>query len=250
MYVLLQNPVIYAFRVVYKFGKIESVNVRSKGKDTFAFISFAHESDAYEAMKRRDGYQFDKHHRMRVETSKGSRRDDRDRERGDRGDRDRERDRDYDRGYGRDSYDRRDRRDYSDKYDSRGSNNRRERPTPKINESYFKVIVENIPEGCSWQDLKDFIKKDHPSVKFTEVKDGKGTAGFEAREDAEKVIEDLNNTPLRSRDGVETTVSMSLSLPEVAAESNQASAEPREYEREEKDVREDRRSRSRSHSRD
>ncbi len=248
MYVSRSPYYFIYYYVVYKFGKIESVNVRSKGKDTFAFISFNHESDAYEAMKRRDGYQFDKHHRMRVEVSKGSRQGDRDRgDRGDRGDRDR--DRDYDRGNRRDGYDRRDRRDYGDKYDSRGSNNRRERPTPKINENYFKVVVENLPEGCSWQDLKDFIKKEHPTVKFTEVKDGKGIAGFEVKEDAEKVIEDLNNSTLRSRDGVEATVTMSLTLPEVVEETHETT-DARENDREEKDVRDDRRSRSRSHSRD
>jgi RNA recognition motif-containing protein len=223
--------------VVYKFGKIESVNVRSKGKDTFAFITFYDDRDARDAMSRRDGYQFDKYHRMRVEVSKGSRRDDRDR--------------DNDRGYGRDSYERRDRgdrRDYADKYDDRRSN-RRERPTPKINEKYVKVVVENMPEGCSWQDLKDFIKKDHPSVKFTEVNGGKGTAGFETKEEAEKVVEALNNSSMKNRDGAESTVTMTIVMPDLIEESNGA-PEGREDDRKDMDIRDDRRSRSRSHSRD
>lgn len=157
---------------------------------------------------------------MRVEFSRGK---------GDRNDRSDRHD-DYDRrdrrdDYGRrDDYDNRRDRDYgrdsrygNDRYgrsDNKGRQQRRERPAARINESLYKVIVDNMPEGVSWQDLKDFFKKNAgPDVKFTEVKDGQGIAGFETREQALSAIEGMNKTVLRNKNDEESTVSMTLAEP-------------------------------------
>jgi hypothetical protein len=103
-----------------------------------------------------------------------------------------------------------------------------------------------MPEGCSWQDLKDFVKAGGHNVKFADVKDGKGLAGFENLEDAEKALDALNNTVLKTRQGAESTVSMTIEMPTVTEEPRE---EPTEANHE-RDTEMDRRSRSRSRSHD
>ena len=188
---------------------------------------------------------------MRVECSRGgknkeTRRDDRDR-RDDYGRRD-----DYDRrdDYSsskrddykrRDDYDSRD-KDYGRGYDSWKDNSwnsrndysskpreRRERVGPRLNEKYYKVVVENMPEGISWQDLKDFFKKNGAAdVKFTDVKDGQGIAGFEAKDSAERAIEAMNNTAMKNRNDAESTVTMTLREPVIAEEEPRKEDAPME----------------------
>lgn len=139
---------------------------------------------------------------MRVEASK-PRRDDRDDRRDER--------------RGRDDYDRRDSRD--DRGYGASRPERRERPVARINDKLVRVIVDDLPEGSSWQDLKDFIRTNGGEVKFTEIKNGKGVAGFETKEDAEKAIERLNNTVMRNRDKKEATVTLTLDAVVPAAET-------------------------------
>jgi transcription initiation factor TFIID subunit 15 len=110
----------------------------------------------------------------------------------------------------------------------------------------YKLVVESMPEGCSWQDLKDFVKSGGHNIKFADIKDGKGLAGFEHQEDAEKALEALNNTVLKTRQGAESTVTMTLEMPSVAEESREESTE----DRKDADAEMDRRSRSRSRSQD
>lgn len=77
-----------------------------------------------------------------------------------------------------------------------------------------------MPEGISWQDLKDFFKKNAgPDVKFTEVKDGQGIAGFETREQAQSAIEGMNKTALRNKNGDDSIVSMTLVEPSSTSET-------------------------------
>jgi len=77
-----------------------------------------------------------------------------------------------------------------------------------------------MPEGVSWQDLKDFFKKNAgPDVKFTEVKERRGIAGFETKEQALNAIADMNNTVLKNKNDEESTVSMSLLEPAAPTES-------------------------------
>ena len=62
---------------------------------------------------------------------------------------------------------------------------------------YHKVRVINMPPGSSWQDLKDFCRQ-VADVKFTEVRDGIGLAGFQSERDVRRVIEDLSGTKMKS----------------------------------------------------
>ena len=99
------------------------------------------------------------------------------------------------------------------------------------------MIVDNLPEGSSWQDLKDFIRTNGNEVKFTEIKDGKGVAGFETREQADKAMDTLNNAVMKNRDNKESNVTLTFVEPEVA--------EPASTETPVNAVEDERRSRSR-----
>lgn len=132
----------------------------------FAFISFEDSRDAEDAVRGRDGYNFDGY-RLRVEFAKGERRaagfDDRDR------DRDRGRDRDPPRKGG-------------------GGGKRTD----------YGVIVTNIPRGCSWQDLKDFMRK-AGDVVFSDIdKYGEGVVEFSNRDDMEYAIRSLDDTEFKN----------------------------------------------------
>jgi hypothetical protein len=76
--------------------------------------------------------------------------------------------------------------------------------------------------------LKDFVKSGGHNVKFADVRDGKGLAGFEHLEDAEKALEALNNTVLKTRQGAESTVTMTLEMPSVVEETRENYADVKE----------------------
>lgn len=57
----------------YKYGRMKEVDIKQPPRPpAYAFITFEHEDDAHDAVKGRDGYEFDGS-RLRVEFAKGSR---------------------------------------------------------------------------------------------------------------------------------------------------------------------------------
>ncbi len=153
---------IYLF--LFRYGKIRNIDIKTPARPpAFAFITFDDNRDAEDAVRGRDGYSYDGR-RLRCEFAKGDRRD-----------RDDRRD------------DRRDRKDRDDR--RRGSDRRR---------SDFAVQVTNLPRGCSWQDLKDLMRK-IGDVTFADAnKYGEGTVEFSNREDMDKAIKDLDDTEFKS----------------------------------------------------
>lgn len=149
----------------YKYGRIRDIELKTPARPpAFAFISFEDSRDAEDAVRGRDGYNFDGY-RLRVEFAKGERRgggyDDRDRDR-DRRDRDPPR---------------------------KGGGGRR---------TDYGVIVTNLPRGCSWQDLKDFMRK-AGDVVFSDVdKYGEGVVEFSNRDDMEYAIRSLDDTEFKN----------------------------------------------------
>ncbi|QDZ18814.1 RNA-binding domain-containing protein [Chloropicon primus] len=106
--------------VFYKCGKIVDIDLKLPPRPPgFAFIEFDHADDADEAVRRRDGYDFDGY-KLRVEIAKG------------RGG-----------GRGRDG----------------GRDGRGGRAGRGPRNMHLCVEVENLPDRCSWQDLKDFMRK-------------------------------------------------------------------------------------------
>ena len=62
----------------------------------------------------------------------------------------------------------------------------------------YGVIVSNLPRGCSWQDLKDFMRK-AGDVVFTDVeRGGDGIVEFSNRDDMEYAIKSLDDTEFKS----------------------------------------------------
>jgi arginine/serine-rich splicing factor 1/9 len=94
------------------------------GQATFAFVEFEDDRDAEDAVRDRDGYKFGGA-RLRVEMSRGK-------------------------------------RDFAaapssgGRYDPRPPSGGGRGPPRRTD---YKVIVENLPSGASWQDLKDHMRK-------------------------------------------------------------------------------------------
>ena len=63
----------------------------------------------------------------------------------------------------------------------------------------FKVTVENIPRGGSWQDLKDFCRDGGFSdVAYTDVQGSEGVIKFRTEDEAERAVKDLDDTTFKS----------------------------------------------------
>ncbi len=84
-------------------------------------------------------------------------------------------------GIGRDEPRREDRRDDR----RRGAAGRR---------SDFAVKVSNLPRNCSWQDLKDFMRKAGDVIHTDTYKNGEGLVEFSNRDDMERAIRTLDDT--------------------------------------------------------
>lgn len=138
--------------------------------------------DAEDAVRGRDGYEFEGH-RIRAEFPRGSR----ERGGGNRG---------YGGGGGR----------------SGGFGGRSRGPPPR--HSQFQVLVSGLPPTGSWQDLKDHMRE-AGDVLYTDVyKDGTGIVEFQLREDMKFAIKNLDDSKFRShevRSGSSTTVKMFVS---------------------------------------
>ncbi len=63
----------------------------------------------------------------------------------------------------------------------------------------FRVVVTNLPERTSWQDLKDFFRP-VGDVGFTDVdqRNGEGVVEFMYKEDMKKAIRKLDRTTMRN----------------------------------------------------
>lgn len=106
------------------------------------------------------------------------------------------------------------------------------------------VLVSGLPKSCSWQDLKDFMRK-AGDVVYTDVNGeaGEGVVEFSNREDMEEAVRKLDDTEFKNR---YDTAFIRIKMRSGAVDQ----AEEREGGREERDDRGRDRSRSRSRSRD
>lgn len=149
-----------------RYGRIREIDIKNQGRPpAFAFVVFDDYRDAEDAVHGRDGYLFDGA-RIRVEMARGGRGGDR----GDRGDRG---------GY-RDSRD--------DRSRTRTGGKRTE----------FGVVVSGLPRSCSWQDLKDFMRK-AGDVAYADVdRRGEGFVDFFSAADMDRAIETLDNTEFKN----------------------------------------------------
>lgn len=157
----------------HKFGKVTFVDLKNRRGPPFAFVEFEDNRDADDAVKARDGYDYDGY-RLRVEFPRGggpgSYRGSRGSTSGDRGGR----------GEGRD----------------RGGNR-----GPPARRSQFRVVVTGLPASGSWQDLKDHMRE-AGDVCFADVyKDGTGVVEYLRHEDMKYAIKKLDDSRFRSHEG-------------------------------------------------
>ncbi|KAK1366391.1 Serine/arginine-rich splicing factor SR34A [Heracleum sosnowskyi] len=152
----------------YKYGRIVDIELKIPSRPPcFCFVEFDDPRDADDAIRGRDGYNFDGC-RLRVELAHGGRRASSSDRRG---------------GYGGGSF-----------------GGGRGRPTISRH-SEFRVIVRGLPSSASWQDLKDQMRK-AGDVSFAEVfrdRDGAyGLVDYTNYEDMKYAIKKLDDTEFKN----------------------------------------------------
>ena len=186
--------------IFYKFGKIRDIDLHIRGRrmPAFAFLEFEDQMDARDAVRSRDGYEFDGC-RLRVEVPKGGGRSEGGfggygSGGGGGGDGDRGGDRGGGRGGGGGGY---------GGFSSRGGSSFRGRP-PKRTE--FRVMVTGMPPSGSWQDLKDHFRPAGEICFADAYRDGTGVLEFASRRAMDYAIDELNETRFRSHEGESSTI--------------------------------------------
>lgn len=142
----------------YKFGRITDIQIKKPQRPpAFAFISFEHPRDADDAVRYRDGYDFDGG-RIRVEIMRGHAGGG---------------------GYGGGGY---------------GHGGPPVDIMRGSGMSQYRVIVSGLPKSASWQDLKDHFKR-HCDVMRTDVdRQGRGCVEFRTARDLEDGLKLHNST--------------------------------------------------------
>ncbi|KAM1257348.1 hypothetical protein TB2_030912 [Malus domestica] len=148
----------------FKYGRIAHIDLKVPPRPPgYAFVEFEDARDAEDALRGRDGYDFDGH-RLRVELAHGGR------------------------GHSSSS----DRHsNYSGGRGGRGMSRR----------SDYRVLVSELPPSASWQDLKDHMRR-AGDVCFSQVfRDGSGTTGivdYTNLEDMKYAIKKLDGSEFRN----------------------------------------------------
>ncbi|XP_074558897.1 serine/arginine-rich splicing factor SR30-like [Curcuma longa] len=148
----------------YKYGSIIDIDLKIPPRPPgYAFVEFEDARDAEDAIRGRDGYNFDGH-RLRVELAHG--------------------------GRGQSSS--------LDRHSSYSSAGRRGGVSRR---SEFRVMVTGLPSSASWQDLKDHMRR-AGDVCFSEVfRDGGGTVGivdYTNYDDMKYAIRKLDDSEFRN----------------------------------------------------
>ncbi|KAL4557225.1 hypothetical protein LXL04_035398 [Taraxacum kok-saghyz] len=147
----------------YKYGRILDIELKIPPRPPcYCFVEFANARDAEDAIRGRDGYNFDGC-RLRVELAHGG-------------------------------------RGQSSSSDRHGSSHGKGR-SGLSRYSEFRVIVRKLPSSASWQDLKDHMRK-AGDVCFAEVsRDSEGTFGlvdYTNYDDMKYAIRKLDDTEFRN----------------------------------------------------
>lgn len=174
--------------IFYKYGQIKRISIKpgeaGGGQPAFCFVEFAHPDDAYEAVKALDGRE-KLGKRLRVELSRGGRREDF----GGRGDYGRGGGRDYGRGGDRGG-------------DRGGFRDDRRRNNPRPYNTAYRVVVSGLPPTASWQDLKDHMRKGGEVTFAQVVRDGEGgllgLVDYATADDLATAIKKLDDTEFRN----------------------------------------------------
>ena len=162
----------------HKFGKVTFVDLKNRRGPPFAFVEFEDARDADDAVKARDGYDYDGY-RLRVEFPRGG---------GPGSYRGNNRS-----GGGRDGG-----RDGGRGGGGGGGGGGRGPPTKR---SQYRVMVTGLPPSGSWQDLKDHMREAGDVCFADTYKDGTGVVEFLRNEDMKYAIKKLDDSRFRSHEG-------------------------------------------------
>ncbi|XP_045467122.1 serine/arginine-rich splicing factor 1A-like [Harmonia axyridis] len=150
----------------YKFGKVTFVDLKNRRGPPFAFVEFEDPRDADDAVRARDGYDYDGY-RLRVEFPRGS-------------------------GHG----------GFRGGRGGGGGGDRgRSSRGPPARRSQFRVLVTGLPSSGSWQDLKDHMREAGDVCFADSFKDGSGVVEFLRYEDMKYAIKKLDDSRFRSHEG-------------------------------------------------
>ncbi|VDM96432.1 unnamed protein product [Thelazia callipaeda] len=153
-----------------KYGRVLYVDLKDRRQPYFAFVEFEDVRDAEDAVRGRDGYDYEGY-RLRVEFPRGV---------GPRGPGGRP----YDTGRG-----------FSSQRVSSGGGSSGGRRTT------YRVKVSGLPASGSWQDLKDHMRE-AGEVCYTDVlRDGTGIVEYACYEDMKYAIRKLDDTRFKSHEG-------------------------------------------------
>ncbi|XP_028082192.1 serine/arginine-rich-splicing factor SR34-like isoform X4 [Camellia sinensis] len=155
----------------YKYGPIAHIDLKIPPRPPgYAFVEFEEARDAEDAIRGRDGYDFDGH-RLRVELAHGGR------------------------GHPS-STDR-----YSSYSSGRGGRGGGGRGGGVSRHSDYRVLVTGLPSSASWQDLKDHMRR-AGDVCFSQVfRDASGTTGivdYTNNDDMKYAIRKLDDSEFRN----------------------------------------------------
>ncbi|CAN4101929.1 unnamed protein product [Withania somnifera] len=150
----------------YKYGPIAHIDLKIPPRPPgYAFVEFEEARDADDAIRGRDGYDFDGH-RLRVELAHG--------------------------GRGNSSS--------NDRYNG-GHNSSRNNKFGAPKRTEFRVLVTGLPHSASWQDLKDHMRR-AGDVCFSQVfREGSGTTGivdYTNYDDMKYAIKKLDESEFRN----------------------------------------------------
>jgi arginine/serine-rich splicing factor 1/9 len=156
----------------YKYGKIKFIDLKNRKGPPFAFIEYEDKRDAEDAIKARDGYNYEKY-KLRVEFQKGSKNGSSSGGGGGG-------------GGGSNSFG-----------GSSGGAGGRNAPPRR---SDYRIIVSGLPASGSWQDLKDHMRE-AGTVCYADVfKDGTGVVEFIHYDDMKYAVKNLDDTKFRSHE--------------------------------------------------
>ncbi|XP_043715785.1 serine/arginine-rich splicing factor SR34A-like isoform X2 [Telopea speciosissima] len=151
--------------IFYKYGRIVDIELKIPPRPPgYCFVEFENARDAEDAIRGRDGYNFDGH-RLRVELAHGG-------------------------------------RGQLSSIDRRGGNGGGGGRLGGVSRrSEYRVVVRGLPSSASWQDLKDHMRK-AGEVCFAQVfRDGDGTMGlvdYTNSEDMKYAIRKLDDTEFKN----------------------------------------------------
>ncbi|XP_070572281.1 serine/arginine-rich splicing factor 1B-like [Ptychodera flava] len=147
--------------IFYKYGNILDIDLKNRRGPPFSFVEFEDKRDAEDAVRGRDGYDYDGY-KLRVEFPRGGRGG-------------------YSRGGGRGG-------------GGRGG-------PQSARRSEYRCLVSELPSTGSWQDLKDHMREAGDVCFADVYRDGTGVVEFLRYEDMKYASKHLDDTKFRSHEG-------------------------------------------------